>query len=131
MVDLALQFGGDLAVGPTGDLELADGSVLTQQRVLRRLLTNPGESTRLLVDVENTGARAGDETVQMYIRDRVSSVTRPIKELKGFERITLQPGEKTTVTLPITPDRLAFWDVHTKFTVEPGAFAGRQALRRA
>ena len=58
----------------------------------------------------------------MYIRDLVSSVTRPIKELKGFARVTLQPGEKKTVTLPITPDHLAFHDIHMKFVVEPGEF---------
>jgi beta-glucosidase len=89
---------------------------LTKKKIWR------GESTRLLLDVENTGQRAGDEVVQMYIRDLVSSVTRPIKELKGFERVTLQPGEKTIVTLPITPESLAFYDVNMKFVVEPGEF---------
>jgi beta-glucosidase len=81
-----------------------------------------GESTRLTVEVENTGGRVGDEVVQMYIRDRVSSVTRPIKELKGFARVTLAPGEKKTVGLDITPESLAFYDVNMKFTVEPGEF---------
>ena len=80
------------------------------------------DSTRLLVDVTNTGQRAGDEVVQMYIRDRVSSVTRPVKELKGFQRITLAPGETNTVALDITPDRLAFWNIDKKFVVEPGEF---------
>jgi beta-glucosidase len=80
------------------------------------------ESTRLLVDVTNTDQRAGDEVVQMYIRDRVSSVTRPVKELKGFERITLAPGETKTVALAITPDRLAFWNIDKKFVVELGEF---------
>ncbi len=59
----------------------------------------------------------------MYIRDLVSSVTRPIKELKGFERIALQPGEKKTVAFDITPDRLAFYDINMKHLVEPGDFA--------
>jgi len=76
--------------------------------------------TRVLVDVTNTGSRRGDEVVQMYIRDRVSSVTRPIKELKGFQRITLDPGETKTVALEITPDRLAFYDIDMKYVVEPG-----------
>ncbi len=80
------------------------------------------ESTRLLVEVQNTGKRAGDEVAQMYIRDRVSSVTRPVKELKGFARVTLQPGEKKNVALAITPESLAFYDVNMKFTVEPGEF---------
>jgi beta-xylosidase len=80
------------------------------------------ESTRLLVDVTNTGQRGGDEVVQMYIRDRVSSVTRPVKELKGFQRITLATGETKTIALDVTPDRLAFWDIDKKFVVEPGEF---------
>ena len=79
------------------------------------------ESTRVLVDVTNTGERAGDEVVQLYIRDLVSSVTRPVKELKGFERITLQPGETRTVALEITPDRLAFWNIDMR----TGCRAGR------
>jgi beta-glucosidase len=60
--------------------------------------------------------------VQLYIRDRVSSVTRPVKELKGFERVTLQPGETRTVCFDIGPDHLAFWNVDMKFVVEPGEF---------
>jgi beta-glucosidase len=79
-------------------------------------------STRVLADLTNTGSRAGAEVVQMYIRDRVSSVTRPVKELKGFEKVTLTPGETRTVALPITPDSLAFFDSHMKHVVEPGEF---------
>ena len=81
-----------------------------------------GESTRLFVDVTNTGARAGDEVVQLYIRDVVSSVTRPVKELKGFERVSLAPGERRTVAFDVTPDRLAFYDIDMVFRVEPGEF---------
>ncbi len=81
------------------------------------------ESTHMLIDVTNTGTRAGDEVVQLYIRDLVSSITRPVKELKGFERITLQPAEKRTVALEITPDRLAFWNFDKLRVVEPGEFA--------
>ncbi len=80
------------------------------------------ESTRVSVDVTNTGKRAGTETVQLYIRDLVSSVTRPIKELKGFQKVSLQPGETQMVTLEITPDLLAFYDVRLKYVVEPGEF---------
>jgi beta-glucosidase len=82
----------------------------------------PNESTRVLVDVTNTGKRKGDEVVQMYIRDVVSSVTRPVKELKGFRRITLQPGETRTVALDITPESLAFYDINMNYVVEPGEF---------
>ena len=79
-------------------------------------------STRILADVKNTGPRAGDEVIQMYIRDRVSSVTRPVKELKAFERIHLRPGETKAVALEITPESLAFYDIDMKYVVEPGEF---------
>jgi len=78
--------------------------------------------TSVSVDVTNTGKRAGSEVVQMYIRDRVSSVTRPVKELKGFQKVYLQPDETKTVSIKITPESLAFWDVNMKYTVEPGEF---------
>jgi len=81
-----------------------------------------GDSTRVLVDVKNTGKRAGSEVVQLYVRDLVSSVTRPIKELKGFRKVFLAPGETRTVVLDIPPEALAFYDLHMKFTVEPGEF---------
>ena len=80
------------------------------------------QSTRVMADVTNTGKRAGTEVVQMYIRDLVSSVTRPIKELKGFKKVSLQPGETKSVALDITPDLLAFYDINMKFVVEPGEF---------
>ena len=81
-----------------------------------------GESTSLLVDVCNTGDRAGHEVVQLYIHDLYSSVTRPVKELRGFAKIFLQPGERKTVTMAITPDDLAFTAFDMVHTVEPGAF---------
>jgi len=68
----------------------------------------PAGTARVSVDVTNTGSMEGDEVIQMYIRDMVSSVTRPVKELKGFKRITLKPGETRTVTLEVTPDKLSF-----------------------
>ena len=80
------------------------------------------DSTQVFVDVTNTGNRAGTEVVQLYIRDCVSSVTRPIKELKGFKKILLQPKESQTVALDITPELLAFYDINMKFVVEPGDF---------
>jgi len=79
-------------------------------------------STRVSADVTNTGKRDGAEVVQMYIRDLVSSVTRPVKELKGFQKVTLRPGETKSVAFDITPDLLAFYDVKMKYIVEPGDF---------
>ena len=79
-------------------------------------------STRVMADVTNTGKREGAEVVELYIRDVVSSVTRPVKELKAFQKVSLRPGETKTVTLDITPDALAFYDVNMKYVVEPGEF---------
>lgn len=74
------------------------------------------------VDVTNTGTRAGDEVVQLYIRDTVSSVSRPVKELRGFERVTLEPAEKRTVTFELGPEDFRFWDADMQRIVEPGTF---------
>jgi len=74
------------------------------------------------VEVENIGRRAGDEVVQLYIRDMAASVTRPLRELKGFERVTLQPGERRRVTFTLTPEHLGFYDRDMRFIVEPGMF---------
>lgn len=82
----------------------------------------PRDSVTVSVDVTNTGQRRGDEVVQLYIRDDIASVTRPIKELKGFARVTLAPGEKRTVTLTITPAELQFYGMDMKRVVEPGSF---------
>ncbi len=79
-------------------------------------------STTVRARVTNTGARPGTEVVQLYIRDRVSSVTRPIKELKAFKKVALQPGSSMQVGLDITPDSLAFHDIDMKYVVEPGEF---------
>jgi beta-glucosidase len=79
-------------------------------------------TAKVSVDVTNTGTRAGDEVVQMYIRDEVSSVTRPSKELRGFERITLKPGETRTVTFALGPKELQFYNRQMKRIVEPGKF---------
>ena len=95
---------------------------LENVRLTKKRITRTG-STRILVDVKNTGSRAGTEVVQLYVRDLVSSVTRPVKELKGFQKVTLNPGETRTVTMDITPDSLAFYDVNMKYVVEPGAFS--------
>ena len=68
----------------------------------------PGGSITASATVTNNGDRAGEEVVQLYVRDLVGSVTRPVQELKGFEKITLQPGESRTVTFTLRPDDLAF-----------------------
>ena len=73
-------------------------------------------------EVENTGRRAGDEVVQLYIRDPVATMTRPVKELKGFQRISLQPGEKRKVEFVLGPEHLGFWNREMRYVVEPGEF---------
>ena len=90
-------------------------------RLEKKVIRRRGR-TRVLVDVTNTGRRRGSEVVQLYIRDCVSSVTRPVKELKGFHKLSLQPGETQAVALEITPDSLAFYDLHLQYIVEPGEF---------
>ncbi|MCM8730621.1 glycoside hydrolase family 3 N-terminal domain-containing protein [Hephaestia sp. GCM10023244] len=79
-------------------------------------------SVTVSVDVTNTGKVAGDEVVQLYIRDKESSVTQPVKELKGFRRVTLAPGEKQTLTFTLTPNAFALWNIDMQRVVEPGAF---------
>lgn len=80
------------------------------------------QSTSVRVELKNIGDRTGDEVVQLYIRDRHSSVTRPIKELKAFERVTLRPGETRTVTFTVGPEQLRFFDRSMERVVEPGQF---------
>jgi beta-glucosidase len=94
---------------------------LTKVRLKKKRISSK-DSTQVLVDITNTGDRKGAEVVQMYIRDVFSSVTRPIKELKGFEKVFLKPRETKTVTLNITPESLSFYDINMKFVVEPGDF---------
>jgi len=79
-------------------------------------------SLNVSVDVQNTGNRAGTEVVQLYIRDLVGSLTRPVKELKGFERVALNAGEKRTITFTLKPEHLGFYNAQNKFVVEPGDF---------
>lgn len=80
-----------------------------------------GEIT-VTCEVTNTGNRRGDEVVQLYLRDEVSSVTTYTKVLRGFERISLNPNETRKVTFTLTPQDLGIWDKNEKFTVEPGSF---------
>lgn len=79
-----------------------------------------GGSVEVAIDVENTGARAGDEVVQLYIRDPIASVTRPVKSLKAFQRVSLAPGERTTVRFELGPRTFAFWNAEMNEVVEPG-----------
>jgi beta-glucosidase len=94
---------------------------VTNPRLTKKRIAKDG-TTRVLAEVTNTGLRTGSEVVQLYIRDLVSSVTRPIKELRGFWKVTLQPGETQTVAFDITPASLAFFDVNFDYVVEPGDF---------
>ena len=82
----------------------------------------PNEAVKVYVDVRNTGAVAGDEVVQLYVRDVASSVTRPVKELKGFRRVTLQPGATTTVEFTLGKEAFAYWNETMQYAVEPGEF---------
>ncbi|HEV2830991.1 MAG TPA: fibronectin type III-like domain-contianing protein, partial [Hanamia sp.] len=77
------------------------------------------------VDVTNTGKVKGDEVVQLYLKDVLSSVTTYDSQLRGFERISLQPGEKKTVKFILQPDALALLDTNMNWTVEPGQFEVR------
>ncbi|SMO69538.1 beta-glucosidase [Saccharicrinis carchari] len=89
---------------------------------LSTIKTSKDKIVKVTVDVKNTGSVAGDEVVQLYIRDMVSSVTRPIKELKGFSRITLEAGSSKAVEFELTPDLFAFYNIDKSFVVEPGKF---------
>ncbi len=84
-------------------------------------LTEKGE-LKASVNVTNTGNAAGEEVVQCYVRDLVGSITRPVKELKGFEKIALKVGESKVVTFTITPDMLAFHRLDMTYGTEPGDY---------
>ena len=78
---------------------------------------------KISLDVANTGKLFGGEVVQLYINDVVSTVTRPVKELKGFEKVMLEPGEKKRVEFTLTPEQLSFLDQDLHWVVEPGMFS--------
>jgi beta-glucosidase len=93
--------------------------------------TGPDESVTVTIDVTNSGERDGDEIVQLYIRDMVSTVTRPVQELKDFARIHLAKGETKTISFLITPDKLQYYGLEMKRIVEAGEFevkAGRSSV---
>jgi len=82
-----------------------------------------GSSTTVSVDVKNSGALVGDEVAQLYVHQKAGSASRPVRELKGFRRITLQPGETQTVTFPLGPDELRYWSgASHKWVQEAEAF---------
>jgi len=81
-----------------------------------------GGETTFTVDVTNTGARAGDEVAEFYVHPRISNVTQPVKRLVGFERVSLQPGEKRTVSLRVTPEMLSILGLDMQKIVEPGSY---------
>jgi beta-glucosidase len=78
------------------------------------------QQVAISVDVSNTGSRAGDEVVQLYVHDAQASVTRPVKELKGFKRLSLTPGQTRTVTFHLPIAQLGFYNQHMDYVVEPG-----------
>jgi beta-glucosidase len=90
---------------------------------LSRLTMSMGESTQLSVVVRNVGERSGDEVVQLYVRDDFSAVTRPVKELKGFKRVSLAPGAAQEVYFDITPEALGYFGIDMSWQVEPGDFS--------
>ncbi|MDG1037322.1 MAG: fibronectin type III-like domain-contianing protein, partial [Polaribacter sp.] len=80
------------------------------------------EEVTVTVEVTNSGNMDGEEIVQLYIRDKVSSATRPVKELKGYQRVALKVGETKTVSFTIDAESLAFYDINMTYCVEPGEF---------
>ncbi len=93
-----------------GDIQLSKSSL------------SDNDSIQATITVTNTGSVAGEETVQMYIRDMVATVTRPLKELKGFKKIFLQPGEEEKVGFMISVDDLKFYNKALQYVAEPGSF---------
>ena len=80
------------------------------------------DTLKVSVELKNTGRYEGTEVVQLYVQDKVGSVTRPVKELKRFQRVNLQPGESKQVMFALPVSELAFWNIDMKKVVEPGDF---------
>jgi beta-glucosidase len=99
-------------------------------RIDKSILETSGDAVTIRVDVTNTGPRAGDEVVQLYIRDEEASVARPVRELRGFQRLSLAAGECRTVAFHLSTEQFAYYDIDMRRVVEPGAirlFVGRSA----
>ena len=96
----------------------------------KSILDTAGDAVTVRVDVTNTGSRAGDEVVQLYVRDEEASVARPVKELRGFQRLHLTPGECRTVAFRLSTEQLAYFDAEMRRVVESGTvrvFVGRSS----
>ena len=119
--EFAYLFGQKDAIYPFG-FGLSYTTFSYSKPLLKKSIITVTESTDVSIEVQNTGSIAADEIVQMYIRDEVASITRPVKELRGFSRIHLKPGEKSIVTFPIDSSALSFYDKNFKRRVEPGTF---------
>lgn len=89
---------------------------------LSRSSMTPTETVTVSIDIKNSGKYAGEEIVQLYLRDKVGSVVRPVKELKDFKKIMLQPGETKTVTFSVNRDKLSFYNAQLQWVAEPGEF---------
>ncbi|MCW3804502.1 beta-glucosidase BglX [Plebeiibacterium marinum] len=90
--------------------------------VIKDNIMDQGDTITVSVTMKNTGEYAGEETAQLYIRDMEASITRPLKELKGFKKVYLQPGEEKTIEFEITEDDLKFYNKNLEYKVEPGEF---------
>jgi len=90
-------------------------------RILPKEINKEGE-VEITLDLINTGTVGGDEVIQLYINDIISSTSRPVKELKGYEKISIEPGEKKTVKFRLLPEDLSLYDRDMNFVVEPGIF---------
>lgn len=93
-----------------GDMKLSSNSISAK------------ETLEVSIDIKNTGKRAGEEVVQFYIRDMVGDIARPVKELKGFEKIALKAGESKTVKFKISAEELAYWNAQNQYKADPGEF---------
>jgi beta-glucosidase len=89
---------------------------------LNKTTITPIDKLTATVTITNTSEYDGDETAQLYIRDMVGSVTRPVKELKGFQKVTINSGDSKTITFTLTANDLKFYDINMKYTYEPGDF---------
>jgi len=108
--------GGTSIVSSTAVRLLPSGDLLVDKSILE----TSGDVVTIRVDVTNTGSRAGDEVVQLYVRDEEASVARPVKELRGFRRLHLEAGECRTVAFRLSTEQLAYIDAEFVRVVEPG-----------
>ncbi len=117
---------GDYVDGPVAPLwPFGFGLSYTSFRTDRLRLDRPelpteGGELAITVEVENTGDRAGDEVVQLYCRDDEATVARPVRELRGFRRVTLAPGERRTVTFRVSAEQFAYTGADRRRVIEPG-----------